>query len=77
MQGPARYEYTSMNIPNESKHGFWGVLARKAKAILEEDNGLQNFESQDKKRTQMPETSTDSQVINFPLCFRHNDLTKV
>ncbi|XP_020114025.1 uncharacterized protein LOC109728113 [Ananas comosus] len=31
-------EYTSMKSLTEPKHGFWGVLARKAKAILEDDN---------------------------------------
>lgn len=50
-----------MNISNESKYGFWGVLARKAKAILEEDNGFQNFETQGRMRTQTPDTSTGSQ----------------
>lgn len=58
-----------MNISNESKYGFWGVLARKAKAILEEDNGFQNFETQGRMRTQTPDTSTGSQVnINFQYC---------
>ncbi|CBI31154.3 unnamed protein product, partial [Vitis vinifera] len=60
-KGPGRYEYTSMNISNESKYGFWGVLARKAKAILEEDNGFQNLETQGRMRTQTPDTSTGSQ----------------
>ncbi|KAK9230052.1 hypothetical protein WN944_023019 [Citrus x changshan-huyou] len=33
-------EYTSMKSLNESKHGFWSNLARKAKAvILDEDDG--------------------------------------
>lgn len=38
MQESNTYEYTSMKSLNEPKHGFWGVLARKAKAILEDDN---------------------------------------
>ncbi|KAF9621700.1 hypothetical protein IFM89_026593 [Coptis chinensis] len=32
------YEYTSMKNLNESKYGFWGVLARKAKSILDDEN---------------------------------------
>ncbi|MQM01088.1 hypothetical protein Taro_033839 [Colocasia esculenta] len=36
------YEYTSMKSLSESKsEGFWGVLARKAKSILDDDNAMQ------------------------------------
>ncbi|XP_020111593.1 uncharacterized protein LOC109726428 [Ananas comosus] len=38
MQESNTVEYTSMKSLTEPKHGFWGVLARKAKAILEDDN---------------------------------------
>ncbi|RVW56450.1 hypothetical protein CK203_072544 [Vitis vinifera] len=40
------YEYTSMKSSNESKYGFWGALARKAKAIIEDDNEAQQPEAQ-------------------------------
>ncbi|XP_044487712.1 uncharacterized protein LOC123212597 isoform X2 [Mangifera indica] len=33
---PGSYNYTSMKSLNESKSGFWGNLARKAKAILDD-----------------------------------------
>ncbi|KAJ0008142.1 hypothetical protein Pint_30681 [Pistacia integerrima] len=33
---PGSYNYTSMKNLNESKPGFWGNLARKAKAILDD-----------------------------------------
>lgn len=34
-----------MKSLNESKHGFWGALARKAKAILDDDNVVQQPEA--------------------------------
>ncbi|GFP97363.1 hypothetical protein PHJA_001880400 [Phtheirospermum japonicum] len=40
------YEHTSKKDMNESKQGFWGVLARKAKAILDDnDNMAQQHET--------------------------------
>ncbi|KAJ6403474.1 hypothetical protein OIU84_015390 [Salix udensis] len=45
---------------NESK-GFWGVLAQKAKAIIEEDKLSQPFETSARSRFQMPDTSADAQ----------------
>ncbi|KAL7583449.1 hypothetical protein Lser_V15G42946 [Lactuca serriola] len=36
-KGSATYDYTSMGSTNEPG-GFWGVLARKAKSILDDDN---------------------------------------
>lgn len=51
------YEYTSMKSLNESKYGFWGVLARKAKAFLDEDNS-----SPDRNHSQTRDKSTRSQV---------------
>ncbi|KAK7302018.1 hypothetical protein RJT34_12897 [Clitoria ternatea] len=38
------HEYTSMKNLNESKSGFWGVLARKAKSIIEDDSVPQRSE---------------------------------
>ncbi|KAG5248391.1 heat-inducible transcription repressor [Salix suchowensis] len=45
---------------NESK-GFWGVLAQKAKAIIEEDKLSQPVETSARSRFQMPDTSADAQ----------------
>ncbi|KAK9998980.1 hypothetical protein SO802_018583 [Lithocarpus litseifolius] len=53
LEDSKRYEYTSMKSMNESKHGFWGVLARKAKAILDEDTEPQHFETPERKRSPM------------------------
>ncbi|XP_057801084.1 uncharacterized protein LOC131016403 [Salvia miltiorrhiza] len=36
--GGPTYDYTAMGSSNETGTSFWGVLARKAKAILEDDN---------------------------------------
>ncbi|XP_043702620.1 uncharacterized protein LOC122652819 isoform X2 [Telopea speciosissima] len=60
-QDPTSYEYTSIKSLNESKYGFWGVLARKAKAILEDDNVAQQFETSSRTKPQMLETSTGDQ----------------
>ncbi|KAK3188568.1 hypothetical protein Dsin_028129 [Dipteronia sinensis] len=56
-----RHQYTSMKNLNESKSGFWGNLARKAKAILDDDDygGSPQVETPEKKTQQMPST-TDS-----------------
>lgn len=52
---------------NDSK-GFWGVLARKAKAILDDDNVSQDTET----RGRVLDASTASQVSHFvdPLSFQ-------
>ncbi|XP_009355266.1 uncharacterized protein LOC103946323 [Pyrus x bretschneideri] len=53
------HEYTSLKNVNESKHGFWGVLARKAKAILDDDdNGAQDYDSPRTTRAGMQSTPT-------------------
>ncbi|KAJ7959972.1 Heat-inducible transcription repressor [Quillaja saponaria] len=54
------YEYTSMKSLNESKHGFWGVLARKAKAILEDDNVALTSDSPGRMSPKSPGTATRS-----------------
>ncbi|XP_038980812.1 uncharacterized protein LOC103716692 isoform X2 [Phoenix dactylifera] len=55
------YEYTSMKTLNEPKHGFWGVLARKAKAILEDDNATQQFDDHGRNQLHMFDSSTGGQ----------------
>ncbi|KAL6195278.1 hypothetical protein ACLB2K_030898 [Fragaria x ananassa] len=46
------HEYTSMKNLNESKNGFWSALARKAKAILDDD------EDDNAARVETPPTLT-------------------
>lgn len=59
----ASYEYTSLKTSNESKYGLWGILARKAKAILEEEDvdHAQISELPGKSRPHMLNTSTAGQ----------------
>lgn len=54
-----QYEYTSMNSLNEAKYGFWGVLARKAKSILEDDNNT-NLQSEEHSRSRQHVVDTSS-----------------
>ncbi|KAH0458328.1 hypothetical protein IEQ34_013643 [Dendrobium chrysotoxum] len=46
---------------SESKYGFWGVLARKARSILEDDSVSQQLNDHSKNQFQMLHTSADSQ----------------
>ncbi|URE26440.1 hypothetical protein MUK42_16789 [Musa troglodytarum] len=60
-QDSASYEYTSMKSLNESKYGFWGTLARKAKTFIDNDETSNQFQSFDKNRHQTVDTSTGGQ----------------
>ncbi|KAG6631004.1 uncharacterized protein LOC122292307 isoform X1 [Carya illinoinensis] len=55
-------EYTSMKSLNESKHGFWGALARKAKAILDEDSVPQQIQTPESIRPHVPGTTPTGKV---------------
>ncbi|KAG6522727.1 uncharacterized protein LOC122053140 [Zingiber officinale] len=55
----ASYEYTSMKSLNESKYGFWGTLARKAKSII--DNDDDNFQMFDNGSHQAAARSNNNQ----------------
>ncbi|KAJ9544739.1 hypothetical protein OSB04_024446 [Centaurea solstitialis] len=58
-KGSSTYDYTSMGSTNEPG-GFWGVLARKAKAILDDDDSPRHVDS---PRSVRPEAvSTSNQV---------------
>ncbi|RDX92371.1 hypothetical protein CR513_25508, partial [Mucuna pruriens] len=58
------YEYTSMKNMNESKNGFWGVLARKAKSIIEDDNVPQQSEMPGTVRSQLPGVASRGKFQN-------------
>ncbi|XP_014518835.1 uncharacterized protein LOC106776049 [Vigna radiata var. radiata] len=58
------YEYTSMKNMNESKNGFWGVLARKAKLIIEDDNVPQQSEMSGVGRSQLPGAASRGKFQN-------------
>ncbi|XP_015088588.1 uncharacterized protein LOC107031661 isoform X2 [Solanum pennellii] len=56
------YEYTSMKNLSESKQGIWGVLARKAKSIIDDNNRDQPHLSEVRTRMQhMPDNATIGQ----------------
>ncbi|KAI8574131.1 hypothetical protein RHMOL_Rhmol01G0330600 [Rhododendron molle] len=57
----ASHEYTSMKNLSEPKHGFWGGLARKAKAIIDDDNDAKQSETPGRTRPQTSGTETRSQ----------------
>ncbi|XP_009598141.1 uncharacterized protein [Nicotiana tomentosiformis] len=56
------YEYTSMKNLGETKQGIWGVLARKAKSIIDDNNTDQPHVSEVRTRMQhMPDSVTIGQ----------------
>lgn len=56
-----------MKNMNEPKQGFWGVLARKAKSIVEDDNTAQPHETLGRTKFQMSDKSSQSQVAVLEL----------
>ncbi|KAL0926891.1 hypothetical protein M5K25_003144 [Dendrobium thyrsiflorum] len=61
-QDSTSYEYTSMNTLNESKNGFWGVLARKAKSFLEDDTAAQKLETYEREHPKMVDKKSVRQI---------------
>lgn len=61
-----------MKSLNEAKYGFWGVLARKAKSILEDDNASLEFEDSGRSRLQMFNASKGGQ-LNQPDCYKKEE----
>ncbi|CAI8597082.1 unnamed protein product [Vicia faba] len=59
------YEYTSMKRLDESKNGFWGVLARKAKSIIEDDGLTRESETPGTPRSQFPGVTSRSKGQNL------------
>ena len=51
-----------MKNMNESKNRFWGVLARKAKSIIEDDNVPQQSEMGGVGRSQFPAVASRGKV---------------
>ncbi|XP_020242392.1 uncharacterized protein LOC109820627 isoform X2 [Asparagus officinalis] len=60
-QDAVTYECTSMKSLDETKDGFWGLLARKAKSILEDNNAAQEFEDSGRSHPHGLSTSAHSQ----------------
>ncbi|KAK1320580.1 hypothetical protein QJS10_CPA03g00037 [Acorus calamus] len=72
-QDSSPYEYTSIKNLNEPK-GFWGVLARKAKTILDEDNSSQHVETSGRTRPQMLDTSDGQYYQSYRSSDSHRKL---
>ncbi|KAJ7950148.1 Heat-inducible transcription repressor [Quillaja saponaria] len=71
--------YEDASSTSESKSGFWGVLARKAKAILEDEDITQHRELSDGMRSQPYSTYTGGQFqqsYQSPEAFRKMDNPK-
>ncbi|KAG0468029.1 hypothetical protein HPP92_017357 [Vanilla planifolia] len=72
-QDSVRHEYMSMRSmnersTNESRYGFWGVLARKARSILEEDN---------KSRQLNDNSRNEFETVNSEAMGNRDGLTRV
>ncbi|THU57981.1 hypothetical protein C4D60_Mb03t09310 [Musa balbisiana] len=52
------YEYVSMKNLNESKYGFWGTLARKAKSFVDNDDTNNQFQALERNPHQTFDRST-------------------
>ncbi|CAL9779846.1 unnamed protein product [Musa acuminata subsp. burmannicoides] len=66
-QGSNVYEYSSLKNSNGPRHGFWEVLAKKAKAILEDDTVAQQFEDHDSNQSQILDSSGSQLQTNESL----------
>ncbi|KAK3017742.1 hypothetical protein RJ639_005058 [Escallonia herrerae] len=63
IEGSATDDVTLLRTINESG-GFWGVLARKAKAILDDDNISDQFETPNMRQPQMSDASAGGQFYH-------------
>ncbi|KAK8619742.1 hypothetical protein V6N13_066252 [Hibiscus sabdariffa] len=71
------HQYASMKSLNESKQGFWGSLARKAKSFLDDDDTVQNqFESDGPPKSKLPQSQMPApeliRIQLIPRCPHHN-----
>ncbi|KAL7587654.1 hypothetical protein Lser_V15G39279 [Lactuca serriola] len=58
-----RYDYTSTKNSDETKRGFWGALARKARAIIEDDDDVpQQYETPERRRQQLSDIEAKGQA---------------
>ncbi|MFS7997659.1 hypothetical protein Hanom_Chr12g01144421 [Helianthus anomalus] len=58
-----RYGNTSTKNVEEPKRGFWGALARKARAIIDDDDDVaQQYETPERRRQQLADMGAKSQL---------------
>ncbi|OMO82991.1 hypothetical protein CCACVL1_11606 [Corchorus capsularis] len=60
------HEYASTKSLNEPKQGFWGSLARKAKAFLDDDDPEHQFESEGRAKSKLPEKPMPEKYHHIP-----------
>ncbi|KAI4353590.1 hypothetical protein L6164_002529 [Bauhinia variegata] len=65
-KGQGFYAYGDATGRSESKSGFWGVLAQKAKAILEDDSFSSHSEMPDRFRSQPLNASSGTELKREP-----------
>ncbi|KAL9994665.1 hypothetical protein Hdeb2414_s0006g00189081 [Helianthus debilis subsp. tardiflorus] len=68
-KGSATYDYTSTGSTNEPR-GFWGVIARKAKSIIDDDNAPRSFDTPSTTKTET--VSTSNRVEHRYESFEHS-----
>lgn len=56
-----RYGNTSTKNSDEPKRGFWGALARKARAIIDDEDVDQQYETPERRRQQMSNAASKAQ----------------
>ncbi|KAI3676338.1 hypothetical protein L1987_85944 [Smallanthus sonchifolius] len=57
-----RYDNPSTKNLDEPKRGFWGALARKARAIIDDDDVVQQYETPERRRQQLSDMEAKSQL---------------
>lgn len=62
-----------MKSLNESRQGFWGSLARKAKSLLDDDNVQDQFESDERSESKLPQKPSPEEVRfqHYALCSQY------
>ncbi|KAK8551038.1 hypothetical protein V6N13_119531 [Hibiscus sabdariffa] len=61
---PQSHQYASLKNLDESKQGFWGSLARKAKAFLDDDNEPHQVESGGQAKSELHQGPTPEKYRN-------------
>ncbi|XP_024982109.1 uncharacterized protein LOC112518589 isoform X2 [Cynara cardunculus var. scolymus] len=56
-----KHDYTSLKNLEKPKHGFWGVLARKARSIVDNGDVAQQYETPERRRQQMSDAEKRGQ----------------
>ncbi|XP_024982108.1 uncharacterized protein LOC112518589 isoform X1 [Cynara cardunculus var. scolymus] len=70
-----KHDYTSLKNLEKPKHGFWGVLARKARSIVDNGDVAQQYETPERRRQQMSDAEKRGQYSSrYQLPEGHQEL---